>query len=403
MLPTLFPEGVPGYDTQDGVTVQSRLHPELEPLGILAGSFQFWPSLQEGLGYTSNALPGPYRRGSWQIVTEPTMVIGSNWSRNAFGAVLSAQDTRYFALPSQDRTDATLSAGTRFDFGQDQLTVSVAHLDQHEDRTQLDTIASDRPIGFQLDDARASYAWNVGRWSLTPSLQATNWAYDPTTILSVPTSQSYRNRLLTQGAVTLRYEWAPLRNILFVLRALNQDYTKTPSVQPTPGSTGYQALAGLDYDDRAVWRWRLLVGGEVRQFAAPIYPQQATMIAEAGATWVPSGTTSLNATLSRETTDAAQEGVSGLTYTSARLTIDHESLRNLLLKASVGLQRADFFQGGYQFGTSAGAGVVWAMNRSVRVSFTYDQTDLQASHGQPDTSAQGYSRGLGLITVRIGL
>jgi hypothetical protein len=113
--------------------------------------------------------------------------------------------------------------------------------------------------------------------------------------------------------------------------------------------------------------------------------------------------TTAGLTFSRETADAAQEGVSGLIYTAARLTIDHELLRNLLLKATFGVQRAGFFQGGYQFGGNAGFGLVWVMNRSTRVSFTYDQTEVQPSHGQTGTSSPGYSRGLGLITLRISL
>jgi hypothetical protein len=403
MLAVLLPDGVPGYDTADGVTVQSRLHPEQMPLGLRAGSFQFWPTLAEGFGYTSNVLPSPYRQGSWQIVTEPALTVASDWSRNAFGAVLSAQDTRYLSQPNQDRTNATLSAGGRIDIGQDQFTLAAAQLFQHEDPAQLDALASDQPIAFQIQDVRASYAFNSGRWSIVPSLEMSNWTYDNTTINGVPTSEAYRDRFVTQGAVTLRYEWAPLRNILFVLRALGQDYTRTPPGQPTPDSTSYQALAGFDYDDNAVWRWRLLIGGEARQFASSVYPEQNTLIAEAGVTWAPSGMTTAGMTISRETADAAQEGVSGLIYTSARLTIDHEILRNLLLKATAGVQRAEFFQGGYQFGSTAGIGLVWVISRSARVSFTYDQTEVQAAHGQPGTASPGYSRGLGLITFRIGL
>jgi hypothetical protein len=64
------------------------------------------------------------------------------------------------------------------------------------------------------------------------------------------------------------------------------------------------------------------------------------------------------------------------------------------------LQQADFFQGGTQRGSTAGAGLTWVMNRSLRLSVTYDQTDLLPAHG---TAAPGYSGGLGLITVRIGL
>jgi hypothetical protein len=58
MLSTWFPEGVPGYDTAPGVTVASRLHPEQMPLGLGAGTFRFWPRLDESIGYTSNVLSG---------------------------------------------------------------------------------------------------------------------------------------------------------------------------------------------------------------------------------------------------------------------------------------------------------------------------------------------------------
>ena len=58
----------------------------------------------------------------------------------------------------------------------------------------------------------------------------------------------------------MRYELAPLRNIVFVVRALGQDYTRTPPGSQAPNSTSYQMLAGLDYDDDSVWRWRLLAG-----------------------------------------------------------------------------------------------------------------------------------------------
>src|ERR1700733_5355308 len=152
LMTALFPDGVPGYDVEAGVTVETRLHPELMPLGLREGAFQFHPALDQGLGYTSNALPGPYRRGSWEIVSAPSLAIDTDWSRDAFGAVLSLQDTRVLALPSQDRTDWTASAGGRIDIGDDKLSIAAAHVAQHEDRSQIDTIASDRPIAFQLDD-----------------------------------------------------------------------------------------------------------------------------------------------------------------------------------------------------------------------------------------------------------
>jgi hypothetical protein len=403
LMTALFPDGVPGYDTDDGVTVETRLHPEQMPLGLHEGAFAFMPRLDQGVGYNSNALPGPHRRGSWEIVTNPTLAIGSDWSRDAFGVMFSVQDTRLPSLPAQDRTDGSVSAGGRIDIGDDRLTIAAAHVAQHEDRGQVGTLASDQPIAFQVDDIRASYAIAEGRWSIVPSVQATNWTYAGTTILGVPTSQFYRDRVMVQGGVTVHYEFAPLRNIVFVVRALGQDYTRTPAGQTGADSAGYQMLAGIDYDENSIWRWRLLVGGEARRFTSPRYPQQNTVIAEAGVRWSPSGMTTIDATISRDTQDAAQEGVSGLVYSAARLTIDHEYLRDLLFRASIGLQRADFFQGGHQTGASAGLGLTWVMNRNARLSFTYDQTGLHGSSIPAEALVTGYSRGVGMVTLRFGL
>jgi hypothetical protein len=162
-------------------------------------------------------------------------------------------------------------------------------------------------------------------------------------------------------------------------------------------------LAGIDYDDDSVWRWRVLVGDEIRQFASPLYPQQNTLIAEASVGWSPSAMTTVNATISRDTEDAAQEGVSGLVYSSVRLTIDHEYLRNLLLQASVGLQRAEYFGGGNQTGMTAGVGATWALNRNARLSVTYNQNEVHGSTNPNQALVAGYSQGLGLVTMRLAL
>ena len=403
LMTALFPDGVPGYDADEGVTVETRLHPEQMPLGVREGAFQFLPQLDESFGYTSNALPGPYRRGSWQVVTAPSLAINSDWSNDAFGATASVRDTRYVSLPSQDRTDETVSAGGRIDIGDGKLTLAAAHVAEHEDRGALDSIASDRPIAFDLDDVRASYARTDGAWSLNAGVEATNWTYGDTTILGSPVSEAYRDRVVLQSGVTVHYEFLPLRSVVFVARVINQDYTRTPIGQQSLDSNTYQLLAGLDYDDDSVWRWRLLVGGEIRQFSSPQYPRQETLIAEAGVAWSPSPMTTVSATVSRDTQDAAQEGVSGLIYSTARLTIDHEYLRDLLFRVSAGFQRADFFQGGHQTGTTAGAGLVWVLNRNARLLVTYDQTDLHGSVLPAEAVVAGYSRGVGLVTMRLAI
>ncbi len=301
-------------------------------------------------------------------------------------------------------TNWTASLGGTLAVGRDQLTVSVAHLSLHQARTELDALPSDAPVAYQVDDVRVGYTIALDRFSVTPSVAFSAYRYDATTIHGVPASQAYRDRDVVQGVVTTRYELSPQRNLLLVTRALGTHYVEPQPGVPTRDSTGYQVLVGLGDDADAVWRYRVLLGWEVRAFRASQYSTHQAPIAEAALIWSPSGMTTVTATLTRSIEDAAQEGDAGYTYTSARLVVDHEYLRNVLLQASASVQRADFLQGGGQAsGFSLGAGATWLINRHLRLSATYDFTDQRGSSSPALLTTGNYTRSIGLLTLRVGM
>ena len=189
-----------------GVTVLSRARPDYEPPGIHAGDFLVAPSFEAGVGYDSNVLGGPGSPGSWTLGTHPLLRVTSDWSRDAVAGVLGLDDTRYLDAPRQSRTDATMVLGGTKLIGRDQLTVAVAYLDLHEDRSALDALPSDTPVGLTLTDARVGYTLALDRLSLTPNLEVSGYRYDNTTIMGVPASQAYRNRDVLAGGLTARYE-----------------------------------------------------------------------------------------------------------------------------------------------------------------------------------------------------
>ena len=401
-LAEIFADGVPGYGTAPGVTVQTRIRPDTEPPPLRVEGFVVKPRLEQSIGYDNNVLGGANRQGSWLLGTAGSLLIGSAWSRDAFGVYLSAADARYFGQPLQSRTDGIASVGGSIDIGRDRLTLGIAHLSQHEDRSDLNALASDRPVGFRVDDARLSYTAVFDRLTITPEAELSAWHYGDTTVLGQFARQTYRDRTMLRGGTTFRYEFAPLRNIVLVTRALSQHYLNPLAGQASLNSSGYQALVGVDYDGDSLWRARILAGGETRQFAAPQYHAHTAFIAEGDLTWNPTGMTTVRASLSRTIEDAAQEGVSGFTYTAGKIGIDHELLRDVLINASAGLRHAAFLQGGHQSGASAGAGVTWLFSRYARVSATYD---LNTAHGAGplNSTTTGFARELALLTVRMGL
>lgn len=399
-LDAYVPSGVPGFDTMPGVTVLSRVRPDYNPPGLREDSFLINPSIEEGVGYDSNVLGGPGSPGSWTLGTHPSVQIKSDWSQDAIGGVLGLDDTRYLDAPRQSRTDGTIAFGGTLAVDRDELSLAVAHLMLHEDRTSLDALPSDTPIPFTLDDVRLGYTAVLDRLALTPNAELSRYRYGTTTIMGASASQGYRDRDVLTGGLTARYEIMPLMNALLVVRGLDTTYAERQLGQPSRNSAGALVLVGVSDDSDAMWRYRLLLGWEERQFQAAVYHAHDAPVAEGQLIWTPNGMVTLTATLTRSIEDAAQEGVAGYTYTAAKSVVDYEFHRDILLQATAGWQQADFLQGGgRQTALLLGVGATWLINRQARLSATYDYNDQQ---GGSIGTAQAFTRSLGLLTLRYG-
>jgi hypothetical protein len=262
-----------------------------------------------------------------------------------------------------------------------------------------------------VDDFRAQYSAVFGRVSLTPNLDARAYSFDDTTVLGLPASQQYRNRAVLSGGVTARYAMGDQSGVLFVLQGSQSHYTDTPADQPTPNSRSVLAVGGIDYQATGPWRYRLLVGMEVRDFASAQFATRASPVAEASVIWTPTGLTTVTGLLTRRVEDPAAEGTSGFTYTSAKLIVDHEYLRNVLLQGRLKVQAAQFSEGGTQAAFGAGAGVNWLVNRAMRLSVDYDLIVERGAKrggfgGKPSLTTLGtedYTRNLLLAAIHFAL
>ena len=404
LLSEYFPPGVPGYGTAPGVTVASRVRPDYDNRGTRLGIFSLRPALSEDFGYDDNVFGGSAKRGSWLVGTHPSLLLGADQSRDTLGGYLAIDDSRYLDQPSQSRTDWTASLGGTLDVGRDKLTLAFAHLARHQDRTELDALPSDTPVAWHAEDARAAYTIAFGRLSVTPGLEFTAWRYGDTTIFGAPAPQGYRDRNVAQASVTARYEVAPQRNLLMVVRALDSHDVEPQAGQPTRNFTGYQVLAGLEDNTDGMWGYRLLVGWELRDFAAPQFATHSSPIAEAELVWNPTGLTTVTATLTRTIEEPAQEAVAAYTTTRAKLAVDHEYQRNLLLQASAGFQHIDYLQGGGSGSAfTLGASATWLINRHVRLAASYDFYDQHSAASATLPTTGSYVRSLALLTLRLGL
>jgi hypothetical protein len=130
-----------------------------------------------------------------------------------------------------------------------------------------------------------------------------------------------------------------------------------------------------------VWRYRLLIGVEVREFQSPAFPTRTAPIAEGQLIWQPTELTTVTGSLSRLIEDPQSAGTSGYILTNARVAVDHELRRDIILHGAIGVQYAQFLQGSAQsnFTTNIGAG--WLINRNMQLSFSYYFTKQIGSSG----------------------
>ncbi len=417
LLDKYFPEGVPGYGTETGVTVRSRLRPDYDPPGVRAGSFMIRPQVSESLGYNDNVLGTTKGKGSFMANTQAQIAANSNWGRNSLGALITVDDRRLPSVSSQDRTDWTASLGGTYEFGRDQLALAATHISSHQDPTDLATFPFDKPLPFTLDNVHAAYTSLFGRFSLVPSFDYTRLRFSNGIVGGVQANQGFRNRDIFQGAVQLRYEFAPLRNAVVEARGVGTNYVNSSAGATLPGSTGIAVLAGLDYVVSGVWRYRALVGIEQRNFSNPAnattrFKSRTAPIAEGNVIWTPTELTTVTGRIVHTIEDPSDETTQGYDYTSARILVDHEYLRNILLRGYVGLQRADYV--GVNFNQTlyqGGASVTWLVNRHARVTLSYDLTDRQGSKNVPTgTSFNGlpvsggnYLQNIYLVQLRVQL
>ena len=398
--------------------------------GVRAGSFVIRPDLAESFGYNSNVEGFKGGKGSSFVSSIGSVRATSDWSRNSAFMAVTVDDRRYLDTTRQSFTNWTANIGGTVDVGRDKIGAVYSHLNLNETPGSLNTVTVSQPVAFRVDAAELSYtATSFGRFSFIPQISVAKYDYDDYTIGNQTIQQAYRNRVGLQGGLTTRYQLAPERDLLLVVRGTHISYDNAgTNGAPKRDSDGVTVLAGIDYPaPGSNFRFRILAGIQTRNYRSSAYRSQTAPTVEASVAWTPTRLTTVTLLARRDIQDAADESIAGYTATSARLSIEHELRRNIILNGYGEIQQADFQSsnlnlpvgttnlsgGGLGFGSnglnnsfgraeagtsqtlySAGGGVTWLLNRNLRAGVTYGISDRQGSG-----DAGNYISHIGLLSL----
>lgn len=411
-VPGQFPTGVPGYGEELGVTVVSRARPLYVEPGARFGDFILHGNVDESVGYNSNVLGLSGGKGSPVIETHPSLELNSDWSRDALGASVSADNFAYPAEASQNHTNWTVAFGGGYTIGRTNLTLSYAHLQLHESPTSIGAPPSTTPIPFSVDDMRVSYPIDLGRLQVTPNFDVSLWRYGTATIAGTASGQEFRDANEYRGGTAFKYALTGGTSLILTVQGIRSDFIHELPGSPSLSSTSELALGGVDYQYSGIWRYQALVGIEVRQFDAAQFHSRVAPIARAAVIWTPTGLTTVTATLLRAIEDPNQAATSGYAYTATELRVDHEYAPNLILHATVGGEFASYLQnGGTQAAFHTGVGATWLLNRHMRLGVSYTYTTQNSFGYQAPLDGglatrsigTGYDQNLILLSLHVGL
>jgi hypothetical protein len=359
------------------VPVLTRPRPEYDPPVMRVGSFIVNLDLAQGVGYDSNAAGLPKPEGSLLLQTLGSAAVRSDWGRHSLRFNADTNIRRYPSQSQQSTTDWDAGVIGTYDVGRHQVNVDLSHVQGSVTPRDLGNPLVAQPAPFTVDSALTNIAFNLGSLSLIPGAQFSAWRYENGVQNGVPLSLSSENHDVLSALLIARYQPTISRSLLAVVRALGARYVTPPLGLPNLNYDGLDALAGLAYDEE-IWRYRALVGYQFRRYATPAFGELSGPTAEVELVYQPTGLTTMTLSGFHTIVAARLANIPAYTLSQARLTVDHELRRNVLLQGRAEFDKASYPQNaGSGILINAGASVTWLVNNRLRVIASYDYSNRQ--------------------------
>ncbi len=343
--------------------VRNRQRPEYDPIGIRAGSFMLYPTVDQETGYDSNPRNAP--KGivddSFFYSIAPNLEIQSTWSRHALQFDVGS-DSDFFlngATADDNNTDIETNGFGRLDIGgQTSVSVDAGWQKGNEGRGDPESPAgAEEPTEFTTTRAGVTVQSGFNRLTYSTGIEATYSKYKDVDLIGGGIQQNGdRDQRTVEATARVGYEFSPGYTAFVRGSINNRDFQDNVDRSGNNrDSKGYEVNAGLQTEVTN------LVTGEVfAGYLTQKYERQPTAAAQdlndvngvtfgTSLTWYPSPLLTANLRVNRSVEDTILPGASGRLATGVNASADYELRRNIIVTPSVGWSRDK-----YETDTSAG-------------------------------------------------
>jgi hypothetical protein len=399
-----------------GASILDRPKPELDPLGVRAGSFLIFPKVELGTTYDDNVFATDDKglNGAGQLVkikkegdflfqVLPTVTAQSDFSRHQLRFSTGADIGRYADLTSENYIDYFVTGSGRFDItGDSALLSNLSYRQLHEDRGDPDSpTTAKEPIEFTRTNAELAYQQRFNRVTGRIGIGAENEDYDDAVSESGTTlNQDTRDNWAYSATGQVGYDLYPGYRPF-----LRFTYTRTEYDEGTvkANSDTYEAVVGTTLDLTDLLTGEVFIGYLNRSYDEENFGNFTGMAYGLKLDYAVTQLTSISGNIERGVEEGFSTTSDPLGRTTAnprerttfQIGVDHELLRNVVLSALAQYQIDDYQDTDQEEDFYLlQAGATYNINRNFYLRGTYSYSMRDSSEPFDD-----YDRNLFLLRV----
>jgi len=333
-------------DGPRGETVRTRARPELDALGVHAGSYYLFPSITAGASYNDNVFYSDNdTKDDFIYTVAPRVELRSDWNNHALSAVVGGEFGFYSDYTDENYQDAYAGTRGRIDITRDSdmrghLTISRDHDDRSDPN---DVSGSAEPTVFYLMEGGITGSHRFNRVIVTAGSDVRRYQYTDTDAVGGGTiDNSDRDYTQLRPAVQVGYEFSPGYQAYVRGEGDIRRYDEDDSAGFTRNSSGYDVVGGASVDLTGLLFGDFYAGIRQRYYEASRFDTLTGPVVGSKLTWIPTGLTTVILDIQNQVIESTNANSSGYNSTAVDLGVDHELLRNLILSAGAGFRYDDF-------------------------------------------------------------
>ncbi len=383
-------------DAERGQTVEDRPRSEWEARGMRMGGFLAYPKIGFSETFTDNVYATKDDESS-DFITAVTasFALESNFSRHRLNFNADAEIASYVDNRDEGYQDFGVAVDGRVDVVRDfNATAGLGFEKGHEQRDSPDDEGTLEPADFTISSADVGISYKPNRLSVKWDAggEYSDFADAETASGSIVNNDD-RDRSESETSLRLGYEVHPgYEGFLRGTYSFTDYADAVDDGGANRDSDGYALDVGVTIDLTGIIEGDVFVGYMSQSYDDAAFQTSTGVSAGAEITWNITPLTTLNGGLERKFNETTATDSSGYVSTYVDFGVEHELLRNLILKGNLGYGN-DAYDGISRDDDriSGGLEASYLLNRSVHATASYSHKTRDSTENANDFSENKFA------------